>query len=213
MLRHILRNAERALIAVLLAAMTLMVFAGVVSRYLLHQSLSYMEELVRYLFVWATFLGAAAATQQRAHLGLTYLGDRLSGSWRRRLDYFVGAAQIATWLSPLAPKGVGAALTAGSGSVFGVSTAQNWDSMSTVNKVASVAVSATLFVSGVRGVLQPSFKPVTIPLKDGGKAVVWSGLSIRGQRAIGIAVADDERTSRQGRADKLRDVLGARRRI
>jgi hypothetical protein len=102
------------------------------------------------------------------------------------MDYFVGLAQIATWLSPLTPKGVGAALTAGAGSVFGVATARNWDAMSTVNKVASVAVSATLFVSGVRGVLQPSFKPVTIPLKDGGKAVVWSGLSVRGQRAIGI---------------------------
>jgi len=94
MLRYLFRNLERLLIAVLLAAMTAMVFAGVVSRYVLHQSLSYMEELVRYLFVWSTFLGAAAATQRRAHLGMSYLSDRLSETWRRRLDYFVGAATL-----------------------------------------------------------------------------------------------------------------------
>jgi len=111
------------------------------------------------------------------------------------MDIAVGLAQIATWLMPLAPKGVGSALAVGAGSVFGVTTVQNWKSMSTPSKVASVAISATLFVSGVHGVLQPSFKPVTIPLKDGGKAVVWSGLSIRGQRAVGITRLPPEYTT------------------
>lgn len=90
-----LRNFERIILALLLAAVTVLVFVGVVSRYFLHQSLSYLEELVRYLFVWATFIGAAAATKERAHLGLSLLPDRLDVVWRRRLDCLVGSVMIA----------------------------------------------------------------------------------------------------------------------
>ncbi len=106
-----------------------------------------------------------------------------------KMDLAVGLAQIATWLMPLAPKGAGSAIAAGAGAVFGVNTAQHWDDMSTGGKALSVAVSASLLLSGVHGLVQPSFKPVKIPLKDGSTAVVWSGLSVRGRRVIGITKA------------------------
>ena len=57
-------------VAILVIVMVLMVIAQVLSRYVLHKSLSHTEELVRYLFVWATFLGAAAAAYRNRHLSI-----------------------------------------------------------------------------------------------------------------------------------------------
>ena len=54
----------------LFCVMVLMVAAQVLSRYILHRSLSYTEELVRYCFVWVTFLGASAAAFRRRHLSI-----------------------------------------------------------------------------------------------------------------------------------------------
>jgi TRAP-type C4-dicarboxylate transport system permease small subunit len=61
---------EEWVVAVLLSIMVLMVAAQVLSRYVFHTSLSYTEELVRYFFVWATFLGIAAAAYHNRHLSI-----------------------------------------------------------------------------------------------------------------------------------------------
>ncbi len=47
--------------AILLAAIVLIVLTQIVTRYLLHISISWPEELARYLLVWLMFLGGAAA--------------------------------------------------------------------------------------------------------------------------------------------------------
>ena len=73
MLRRILGRIEDYLAAVVLMVMALLVFAQVVSRQFLPQSCSFTEEIVRYLLIWATMLGAASATRRKAHLGLVYL--------------------------------------------------------------------------------------------------------------------------------------------
>jgi len=88
-------NFEEALIAVLLAAILLMVVAGVVARYVLHESISFTEELTRYLFVWATFLGVAAAAKHHAHLGLNVIVDRLRGTSHTLVVIFATVACIA----------------------------------------------------------------------------------------------------------------------
>ena len=61
---------EERIIAVLLCIMVLMVAAQVLSRYIFHTSLSHTEELVRYFFVWVTFLGIAAAVARKKHLSV-----------------------------------------------------------------------------------------------------------------------------------------------
>ena len=61
---------EERVVAILLIIMVLMVTAQVLSRYVFHTSLSHTEELVRYLFVWATFLGIAAAAYRNRHLSI-----------------------------------------------------------------------------------------------------------------------------------------------
>ena len=61
---------EEKIIAIILYAMVLMVAAQVLSRYILHRSLSHTEELVRYCFVWVTFLGASSAVFRGKHLSI-----------------------------------------------------------------------------------------------------------------------------------------------
>ena len=61
---------EEKLVAFVLCLMVLMVAAQVISRYVLHTSLSHTEELVRYFFVWITFLGASAAVFKGKHLSV-----------------------------------------------------------------------------------------------------------------------------------------------
>ena len=51
---------EKYSLSCLIIGMTLIVFLGVLTRYLLGFSFSWIEELPRYCLVWVTFLGAAA---------------------------------------------------------------------------------------------------------------------------------------------------------
>lgn len=102
------------------------------------------------------------------------------------MEHLVGVAQLASWLAPATPKGWAAGLQTGAGAVFAASTAQDWKQMSTAQRTIGVGASALLLTTGLNGLLKPSFKPVKVPLKDGGEAVVWSGLSIRGKPMVGI---------------------------
>lgn len=77
--------------------MTLLVFANVFSRYILHYSLSFSEEITTYLFVLLSLMGTAVAAKRRAHLGLSILTDAVSPAARKML-YVVGFA-IATAFS------------------------------------------------------------------------------------------------------------------
>ena len=55
-LRWLDDNLEETLLIALLVVMTLLMGLQVFSRYILHASLSWSEELTRYLFIWSGFL-------------------------------------------------------------------------------------------------------------------------------------------------------------
>lgn len=63
-------------LALLLAAMVVVIAAQVWYRFILNDPLSWSEEAGRYLFVWITFLGAAAGVRYQVHLGID-LPERL----------------------------------------------------------------------------------------------------------------------------------------
>ena len=55
MLHWLDENLEEFLLVVFLIAMTLIMGIQVLSRYVLGQSLSWSEEITRYLFIWSGF--------------------------------------------------------------------------------------------------------------------------------------------------------------
>ncbi len=61
-------------------SMTIIVFVQVILRYGFHNSLSWVEELARYMLVWVTSLGSVYASQKGMHVSVEALRSRLSGS-------------------------------------------------------------------------------------------------------------------------------------
>ena len=84
---------EEKIIAVLMCIMVLMVAVQVLSRYVVHTSISYTEEIVRYFFVWATFLGASAATYKKKHLSVAasfkIIPDRMVKLFEKKFDQLI----------------------------------------------------------------------------------------------------------------------------
>lgn len=60
-------------IATMMAALSIIVFSSVISRYFLNLSIAWSEEASRFLFVWLIFLGAIVAFAKNEHLGLDYV--------------------------------------------------------------------------------------------------------------------------------------------
>ncbi len=76
----------------LIAAMTALVALQVFARYVVNYTLPWSEELSRYVFLWASFLGACVALGRRAHLGVDSLVTRLPDAARTFLERVVVVA-------------------------------------------------------------------------------------------------------------------------
>ena len=88
-LKRLVDSFEEWLLGVTLAGMALATFVHVVARNL-GQSISFTEEVIKYLFVWITMLGIAAAAKRGSHIrvhSITLLWPRL-----RRAQMILGAA-------------------------------------------------------------------------------------------------------------------------
>jgi len=66
------------------------VFLGVFSRYVMHATFQWYDEVARLCFVWMVFLGAASAVRRGAHFRLHLLIDRFGPRLRRATDLVVG---------------------------------------------------------------------------------------------------------------------------
>lgn len=73
----------------LIALMTALVALQVVFRYVVNYTLPWSEELARYVFLWASLLGACVALGRGAHLGVDSLVSRLPAAARRSLEQVV----------------------------------------------------------------------------------------------------------------------------
>jgi TRAP-type C4-dicarboxylate transport system permease small subunit len=59
------------------AAILVIMILQIGFRYVLDAPLTWTEELARYLYVWACYLGAAVALRRRSHIAITLVADRL----------------------------------------------------------------------------------------------------------------------------------------
>ncbi|WP_134701146.1 TRAP transporter small permease [Ammoniphilus sp. YIM 78166] len=66
----ILTKIEESIIFVFLFIMLAVVFWGVFNRFLLKDSLSWAEELARYLMIWATFIAASLGVKRSMHISI-----------------------------------------------------------------------------------------------------------------------------------------------
>lgn len=79
-------------------SMAATVAVQVFCRYLLNHSLFWSEEAARYILVWLSFLGAAAAYYRGAHPGIDVLSGRLGPGLRRAKAVFVHLVCLAFFL-------------------------------------------------------------------------------------------------------------------
>lgn len=94
-----LQKIARFLVCFLSVIMVLVVFANVITRYYLHFSLAWSEEVSRYLLIWITFLGAILAYVDDEHLGLDMMVSRLPGVIRKWLSVITDVMVLyAIWL-------------------------------------------------------------------------------------------------------------------
>ena len=77
MLRRILSNAVEWVCMVLMVVLSVDLFLGVFSRYVLVMTFTWYDEIARACFVWLTLLGAAVGVKRHAHFRLHLLVDRL----------------------------------------------------------------------------------------------------------------------------------------
>ena len=70
-------------VVLMLSVMCVTVFMQVIFRYVLHASLSWSEELARYLMVWLTFLGAALGVRYKSLIGMEVLVKALPKLMKR----------------------------------------------------------------------------------------------------------------------------------
>ncbi|SHJ78496.1 TRAP transporter small permease [Desulfofundulus thermosubterraneus] len=76
------RGAEKLVEYLLFASlggMVFLVFVNAVLRYIFNEGFAPSEELARYLFVWAVFLGAITAYKDNKHIAVNLITARLKG--------------------------------------------------------------------------------------------------------------------------------------
>ncbi len=91
------------LAALLVIAETLILVAGIVSRYVLHSPLIWSDELAQMLFIWLAMLGSVIALRRGEHMRMTTLVKLASPDVRAVLEAVALAAAIAFLGLILAP--------------------------------------------------------------------------------------------------------------
>ncbi len=87
-LRNVLTKALNVLAGVSFIAMVLLTCWQVFTRYVLANPSSWSEELVSYLFAWASLLGASLITGERGHMNIPILVERMSPPVQKALNIF-----------------------------------------------------------------------------------------------------------------------------
>jgi C4-dicarboxylate transporter DctQ subunit len=86
---------EETLIALLLAAMTLITFANVVARYIFNANILWALEVTVFLFAWLVLLGASYAAKKHIHIGVDVLIVRVPSGVRKALAIIAVIACLA----------------------------------------------------------------------------------------------------------------------
>ena len=88
-MKKIYDQLEENLLFFALLFSVFLIFVQVVMRYVFGRSLSWSEELARYLFIWYTWIGTSLAVRKRRHIRIEILRDFLKEKAKLRLELLV----------------------------------------------------------------------------------------------------------------------------
>ncbi len=88
-LKKIMNKFLAYVTAFFLVVMTVLVVWQVFTRYILNDPSIFTEELVRFILIWTSFLGASYAFGTRQHMALVFLKEGLSGTSKKALMVFI----------------------------------------------------------------------------------------------------------------------------
>ena len=89
--------------ALLVVAEIIVLFVGIVSRYVLHAPIVWSDELASILFLWLAMLGSVVAFQRAEHMRMTAVIGMIRPEARLFLDVFATAASLAFLLLVIQP--------------------------------------------------------------------------------------------------------------
>ena len=79
-------SAADCVLVGLFCVILVIILVAVFFRYVVNQSLFWSDEVVRYLFVWFTLLGAALVLRDRSHIRVEFFVEHLPRGLRRAID-------------------------------------------------------------------------------------------------------------------------------
>lgn len=88
-MRNAFDRIEEVFLVTSLAFNVVLIFIQVVMRYVFQNSLSWSEELARYIFLWQTWVGASYAVRMRRHFRVEMLVDLMKGRLRKWYELVV----------------------------------------------------------------------------------------------------------------------------
>lgn len=77
-------------VVVLIAAMVVVIWISVFTRYVLSDPISWGEQVGKYLMIWATFLGSSIGMRQGAHVAVDVFVNLLPGPLTRLFGWIAG---------------------------------------------------------------------------------------------------------------------------
>jgi len=82
MFKFIDNHLEEIFMVFLLSLMSILIGAQVFMRYVMNDSLTWTEELARYAFIWATYIGVACGVKRNAHICVEAVVIKLPALYR-----------------------------------------------------------------------------------------------------------------------------------
>lgn len=91
------------LCATLMVGIVLMLFGGVIARYVFSHPVGWIDEAVSISFIWVAMLGAVLAMHRNEHLRLTMFVDKIPAQWRGLIHAFALVAISAFLIGLIGP--------------------------------------------------------------------------------------------------------------
>ena len=90
----IITKIEENICAIGLLSTITLVFVNVILRYIFKSSSSWIEEAVRYITIWFTFIGAAICFKKSSHMGIDLILTITKGRVKKGIEIFGLLASI-----------------------------------------------------------------------------------------------------------------------